>query len=356
MYITGPYEGAPFGLSIVNPANAGPFDLGQRGRAREDRSRTRITRGADGHDATRRGPYAIPRILEGIPLQIKHVNVHGQPARNSCSTRRTATRWRSPGRSTSSEGASSAVVGAVPGDQLRELEVHAEIRGLDAAGRPAKRTGRALTVKLTYPRAPEGHQANIAKVKVDLPKQLPSRLTTLQKACTEAQFDANPAGCPAASIDRRRDGTTRRCSGPVDRPGVLRQPRRRGVPELIVVLKGDGVTVDLDGKTFINKAGVTSSTFKTVPDVPVGSFELKLPEGKYSALTANGESVRASRDRSEEDRCFKSTKISVTERKRRIGQEARSTREKAKKARAPRCAKGMNAARNIGPRRSSVHS
>jgi hypothetical protein len=59
-------------------------------------------------------------------------------------------------------------------------------------------------------------------------------------------------------------------------------------PDLVIVLQGYGVTVDLVGATFINKAGITSSTFKTVPDAPVESFEVTLPEGKYSALAANG--------------------------------------------------------------------
>jgi hypothetical protein len=58
-------------------------------------------------------------------------------------------------------------------------------------------------------------------------------------------------------------------------------------PSLIVVLQGDGVTVDLVGTTFISKKGITSSTFKEVPDVPVNTFELQLPEGPYSALAAN---------------------------------------------------------------------
>jgi hypothetical protein len=59
-------------------------------------------------------------------------------------------------------------------------------------------------------------------------------------------------------------------------------------PSLIVVLQGDGVRVDLTGATFISHAGITSSTFKTVPDVPVSTFEIYLPEGKFSALAANG--------------------------------------------------------------------
>ena len=55
-----------------------------------------------------------------------------------------------------------------------------------------------------------------------------------------------------------------------------------------MVLQGDGVTVDVPVETFISKAGITSGTLKAVPDVPVNSFELYLPEGPDSALTTNG--------------------------------------------------------------------
>ena len=70
---------------------------------------------------------------------------------------------------------------------------------VSTSGKTSKADGASLTAKLAYPVAAQGTQANIKEVKVDLPKQLPSRLTTLQKACTAAQFNTNPAGCPAAS-------------------------------------------------------------------------------------------------------------------------------------------------------------
>jgi len=143
-------------------------------------------------------------------------------------------------------------------------------------------------VKLTYPNAPFGSQANIKSVKVDLPKQLPSRLTTLQKACTAAQFEANPAGCPSASIVGHAKALTPLIPVPLEGPAYFVSHGGEAFPSLIIVLQGYGVTLDLVGSTFISKAGITSSTFKTVPDAPVGSFELTLPEGKYSALAANG--------------------------------------------------------------------
>ena len=74
VYITGPYRGAPFGLSIVNPAKAGPFDLGNvvvRAKIEVGEETAALTITTDTE-----GPYKIPTIIDGIPLQIKHVNVN----------------------------------------------------------------------------------------------------------------------------------------------------------------------------------------------------------------------------------------------------------------------------------------
>lgn len=52
--------------------------------------------------------------------------------------------------------------------------------------------GPSLDVKIAAKSGPGTkageEEANIAGVEVQLPKTLPSRLSTLQKACTEAQF------------------------------------------------------------------------------------------------------------------------------------------------------------------------
>jgi hypothetical protein len=75
---------------------------------------------------------------------------------------------------------------------------------------------------------------------------------------------------------------------PLEGPAYFVSHGDEAFPSLTIVLQGDGVVIDLVGATFISKAGITSMTFKTVPDVPFNTFELTLPEGKYSALTANG--------------------------------------------------------------------
>ncbi len=287
VYITGPYDGAPFGLSIVNPAKAGPFDL-QEGRPVIVRAKIEV----DPHTAALTvttdpsGPHAIPTVIEGFALQIQHVNVLiNRPGFTFNPTN--CDKAEVTGAINSAEGASSPVADPFQVTNCAVLGFAPKF-AVSTSGKTSRASGASLAVKLTYPSAPFGSQANIARVKVELPKQLPSRLTTLQKACTAVVFESNPAGCPPASIVGHAKAITPLIPVPLEGPAYFVSHGGEAFPSLIIVLQGYGVTIDLVGSTFINKAGITSSTFKTVPDAPVGSFELTLPQGQYSALAANG--------------------------------------------------------------------
>jgi hypothetical protein len=288
VYLTEHYDGAPFGLSITDPPKAGPFDL-QEGRLVVVRAKVDV----DPHTAALTvttdppgSPHAIPTILEGIPLAIKHVNVLvNRPGFTFDPT--SCEKLKIEGAIQSAEGASSPVSVPFQVTNCAALQFAPKF-AVSTSGKPSRLDGTSLSVKLTYPSAPFGSQANISQVKVELPKQLPSRLPTLQKACTAAQFDANPAGCPMASIVGHARAITPLVPVPLEGPAYFVSNGGEAFPNLIVVLQGYGVTIDLVGDTFISKKGVTSSTFKTVPDAPVGSFELNLPAGPYSALTADG--------------------------------------------------------------------
>ena len=277
VFVTTGYKGAPYGLSIVNPAKAGPFDLGS--------VVVRASISVDPHTAAlmiKSDP--LPTILDGIPLQIQHVNVTVDRDKftfNPTNCDKTAIN----GVLSSTEGTKAAVSTSFQVTNCATLAFKPKLTA-STAGKTSRANGASLHVKLTYPEGP--YDANIAKVKVDLPKQLPSRLTTLQKACPVQVFDANPANCPQESKVATATATTPVLPVPLTGPAYFVSHGGEAFPDLIVVLQGYGATVDLVGTTFISKAGITSSTFKTVPDVPVGTFEMTLPQGKYSALAANG--------------------------------------------------------------------
>jgi hypothetical protein len=269
----------------VNPANAGPFHLGNvivRAKIEVNPTTAALTVTSDNS-----GPYKIPQFIDGIPLQIKHVNVtvggNGKFTFNPTSCEHMAIE----GSLSSTEGASKALSVPFQATNCASLKFTPKFSVL-TSGKTSKANGASLTAKLSEPNEPQGSQANIAKVKVELPEALPSRLTTLQKACTNAQFESNPAGCPSASMIGHAVVHTPLVPVPLEGPAIFVSHGGEAFPSLTMVLQGYGVTVDLVGTTFISKAGVTSTTFKTVPDVPFNTFELTLPQGSYSALTANG--------------------------------------------------------------------
>jgi hypothetical protein len=284
VYLTKGYGGAPFGLSIVTNAVAGPFNLGLvvvRAKIAVDPDDSSLTITTD-----ETGPYAVPQIVFGVPLRLKRITVDiDRPdfIFNPTNCKALAITANISGNQNTVAPVSSPF--AAGGCKSLAFKPRFAV---STSAHTSRANGASLDAQVSYPPFKPGSEANIARVKVDLPKQLPSRLTTLQKACTAAQFNANPGGCPPASVVGIARASTPLLPVGLEGPAYFVSHGGEAFPSLIVVLQGDGVRVDLVGTTFISKAGITSSTFKSVPDVPVNTFELYLPEGEFSALAANG--------------------------------------------------------------------
>jgi hypothetical protein len=232
----------------------------------------------------------LPQILSGVPTRLRIVNVTldrpGFMFNPTSCTPKTI-------HATIGDASGAGVQVTSPFDVAgcQNLPFKPTFKA-STSGHTSRANGASLDAKVIYPVSSTATfaslNANVARVKVDLPKQLPSRLTTLQKACTVQTFETNPAACPSASMVGIVRASTPLLAHELMGPAIFVSYGGAQFPELVLVLQGEGVRVDVHGETFISKTGITSSTFNTVPDVPIASFEIYLPQGRYSALAANG--------------------------------------------------------------------
>ena len=288
MYLTGPYGGGPFGLKVEVPAKAGPFNLG-----------TVVVRSAITTDK-RTGAISVtsdplPQSIDGIPLRLKAVKVDiNRPEfmfnPTNCETQSvSSTLTGVPVNPT--EGAGS-VQRSVPftASSCASLPFAPTFTASTEANW-TKNGGTGFFVKVTQ----KPGEASIRKVELELPEVLPSRLPTLQQACTEQQFAKNPAGCPEASYVGIATAHTPVLAAPLTGPAILVSHGGAAFPDLVFLLQGEGVHVELVGNTDIKKETrngvvreITYSKFEAVPDAPISSFETNLPSGPHSILTGYG--------------------------------------------------------------------
>ena len=278
VYLTGPYNGGPFGLSIVVPTSAGPFTLtGNAGRGKEvvrssiriDRFTSQVTVLSD----------PVPTIIQGIPLQVRTVNITiNRPGFIANPTNCTA--MAVVARITSSLGAVADESSPFRAANCASLPFRPTLTASTGA-KASKVNGASLRIVV---RSGPG-QANIAKTALTLPAALPSRLTTIQKACDASVFEANPAACNEGSVIGMATVHTPLLNSTLTGPGYLVSHGSAAFPDVEFVLQGEGITLVLDGRTDIKK-GITYSRFEAVPDAPITSFEALLPTGPHSALTA----------------------------------------------------------------------
>jgi hypothetical protein len=277
VYLTGPYNGAPFGMSIVVPATAGPFSLGN--------VVTRATINVDPYTDRVTVTSVLPRVFKGVATRLRTVTVainkQGflfNPTNCSSFATESVLTGFTPGSSTSPTQSLSTPFQVA---NCNLLKFKPTFKAATSA-KTSKANGASLETTINY----VAGQANLKAVKVQLPKALPSRLTTLQKACPEAVFKANPFNCPSGSFVGGARANTPVLPGKLTGPAILVSHGGAAFPDLDLVLEANGVRTIVVGNTDIKK-GITTTNFAATPDVPVSSVTVNLPVGAHSALTAN---------------------------------------------------------------------
>jgi hypothetical protein len=289
VYLTGPYHGAPFGLLAVTDAtHVGPFDLGKIPvlstiTVDQTTAAATITSNPLPQWAPRPGGATPEHPLgsTGIPSQIKKLVIDvNRPGftfnPTNCEAKSTTV------ETSGYEGGTSSTAAPYPLSGCGTLPFKPTI-SVNVESNYSRTEGTGMKIKLVSGKG----QANIKLTKLVFPESVPSRLTTIQKACPSQVFNANPASCPEGSVIGSAVAHTPVLKSPLTGPAYLVSHANESFPDAVFVLQGEGIKLILDGKTNI-KGGVTSSTFATVPDAPVETFEVTLPRGPHSAFSGFG--------------------------------------------------------------------
>lgn len=267
-YLTGPYKGGPFGLSIVVRAIAGPFDLGTvvvRSAILVDKHTARVSVLSD----------PLPTQLQGIPLDVRDVRVQiDRPGfwlnPTSCEQKTIG------GVIEATTGARASVSSRFQVGNCGDLPLRPRMT-LQVGGRGRTQRGRSTPLTATLRQTPG--QSALSRVQVTLPSTINARLTVINDACTRAQYEAG--NCEAS-----RTGSATAVTP------LLRDPLRGGVyfvrngnplPDLFVRLRGQ-VEFDLIGRITIPGSRFLRTTFDTVPDVPISTFKLSLVGGRNGSI------------------------------------------------------------------------
>jgi len=281
-YLAGPFdpdgpEGdepeAPLSLAFSVPAVAGPLDLGEvnvRAAVYIDHATAQL----------RVVSEKLPTILAGIPLRIRDLRVlidrEGfMLAPTSCDP-------------TTVEGSATSVHG-----QTADLESHFQVTGCaQLAFAPKFSTSVPAQQDLRrnahprYTTVVETRQgdANLDYVRVTLPRGILLDQANLSNICTRQQYEEK--ACPPESQVGTAKADTPLLDEPLEGPVYLRSSDNP-LPDLVADLDGragDGlIEIDLVGR--IDQAqGRIRTTFEVIPDVPVGTFTLRMNGGSGGLL------------------------------------------------------------------------
>ncbi len=261
VYLTGPYEGAPFGLEIAIDAEGSPFDLGTlvtRSRILVNSRTVALTISSN----------PLTQIVDGIPLRIRAVNVtlsHPGLVVNptSCAPQAVTAVVES------AQGASADLASPFEVDGCEALKFAPRISArAGVRKRIAGEASASLEVNIVNAAGPN---ASIRTLDMKLPAQLHPRIANTRKACMEAASVAvSAAACPASSIVGHATVNTLILPAPLSGPVYLVARGGNATPLLVMLLQGQGINVELVGSLEVSSSGRASTVFGEI----VGAFPL----------------------------------------------------------------------------------
>jgi hypothetical protein len=270
VYLTGPYKGAPLGLSIVTHAVAGPFDLG-----------TVVVRAAifvdpiDAHLRIVSDP--LPTILAGIPLRLRSVKVlTDRPDFTLNPTN--CSEMAVNGTIGGSGGASADVSTRFQVGDCAALPFGPKLTPKLLGGKKATKKGKNPGLEVTV--AARAGDANLKTAAVTLPKQIVLDATHVGQFCTPEQLANN--ACPPETQKGSATATSPLLDDPLSGPVYLVANPTTVLPDLVAVLDGQ-IHLEVHGTTKITSSGRVKNTFLS-PDVPIGKFVLTLDGGSTGVL------------------------------------------------------------------------
>ncbi len=284
VYLTAPYDGAPYGMSIVVPTAAGPYNFGElvtRAKIEISHVTAQVSVAVVKSFVQGAEVSGLPTIVGGIPIRIQELTLDiDRP--NFTLNPTNCGELKTESSLVSTLAATATITSPFGVEGCSALQFKPTFAAQTSA-KTSRSKGASLTVNITE----HAGQANIKSAVTSLPALLPSRLSTLNHACPEAQAAANILACPASSLVGKVSVVTPTLPGKLTGPVYIVSHAAHAFPDLDLVVQGDGVQVVLIGNTVI-KGDVTTTTFAANPDVPISTLALTLPMASNSLLSSNG--------------------------------------------------------------------
>jgi hypothetical protein len=289
IYLTGPYNGQPLSLVVINPATVGPFDVGvvvirSAFSVNERTAQLQIDRSASDR---------IPHILSGIPLHLRDIRIYMDRFQfthnpSSCA----------PGELISTiTGAGTDFVSEAD-DSSSTSKRHFQLLNCRTLGFKPKlgirlkgptRRGAYPELRATFQSRGQG-DTNLKEIKVALPRSEFLAQNHIKGICTKVQFARED--CPANSAYGKAIAHTPLFDEPLTGNVYLRSSNTK-LPDLVASLRAGEIRIVLEGKIGPTRQGGISAFFRGLPDQPVDRFTMILNGGRRGLLQNSADICKA---------------------------------------------------------------